>query len=230
MEVCCASVNRALMKRRLFASKIVPLGPLGWKDRIAIMMSSRVASLSDNVFGVAMTLLAADVIPASVAADGATWTVLRAEMLPRILVMVLSFAIAGTYWVSHHRRLAVWTFSGPFPVYANMLFLLSIVLLPVTSRLYGQSASLPAHILFGIDLAAIAVLNAALWLIATWDVPWTQRRRWVGPSALMAGWFVMALLLLVVDQYAAQIMWMGAFAMPVIAGRMIQPGGDPPVA
>ncbi len=193
------------------------------------MMSSRVASLSDNVFGVAMTLLAADVIPASAIADGTSWTALRADVVPRLLVMVLSFAVAGTYCVSHHRRLSVWTFSGSGAVYGNLLFLLAIVLLPVTSRMYALSSGLPGHILFGADLAAIAVLNGVLWLGATAAVPWARRRRLIGPSVLAAGWFLAALALLVVSPYTAQVMWLGAFLVPVAAARMTGPTGDSPM-
>ncbi len=190
------------------------------------MMSSRVASLSDNVFGVAMTLLAADVVPLSAMAENANWAVLRAEMLPRVLVMVMTFAIAASYWMSHHRRLAIWSFSGSGAVYGNMLFLLAIVLLPVTSRMFGQSSSLPGHVLFGANLAVAGVLNAALWLSATAGAPWTRRRRLVAPSLVTAGWLLTALGLLFVSRNTAQTMWFCTFLMPAMVGRLSGPVSD----
>ena len=193
-----------------------------------VRMSARVASLSDNVFGVAMTLLAVDIFPASLAAESATWTDLRANVLPRFLMMVLSFTIAGTYWLSHHQRLAMWDFGRPVAVYANLLFLLAIVLLPVTSRFNGDSATLPVRMLFGADLAAIAGLNAALWLIATQGLPWMQRRHLVGPAGLVAGWFLAALAMLVVRPGVVGIMWYCAFLLSAIALRVFGRAAAPP--
>jgi uncharacterized membrane protein len=50
----------------------------------------------------------------------------------------------------------------------NLLFLLSIILLPVTNGLYGSySMTSPVAVLYGLHLTVIAGLNALLWRLAT---------------------------------------------------------------
>src|SRR5262245_53036257 len=75
-----------------------------------------------------------------------------------------SFIIAGLFWFSHHRRLPRQPEAGRGVVILNLLFLLSIILLPVTNGLYGNyRLSSAVAVLYGIHLAVIAGLNALLW-------------------------------------------------------------------
>ena len=57
----------------------------------------------------------------------------------RLLGLVLSFVIAGVFWFSH-QRLARQPTAGRWVVMLNLLFLLSIILLPVSNGLYGGGA------------------------------------------------------------------------------------------
>ena len=55
-------------------------------------------------------------------------------------------------------------------VIVNLLFLLSIILLPVTNGLYGSyRLSSAVAVLYGLHLTVIAALNAWLWWLATRD-------------------------------------------------------------
>ena len=130
----------------------------------------RLESLSNTIFGVAMTLLAYD-LPKPNFAQLPGWTELAHTYSGRLAGLVLSFIIAGVFWISHHRRLARQPFGSRFIVILNLFFLLSIVLLPVTNGLYtNYPMSSAVAVLYGLNLTAIAGLNAWLWwvILGSW--------------------------------------------------------------
>jgi uncharacterized membrane protein len=112
----------------------------------------RLESLSNTIFGVAMTLLAYDLPKAGEFKSLPGWTDPAGELIKslpdwtdlyhlysgRLAGLVLSFIIAGLFWFSHHRRLVRHPHGSRGVVILNLLFLLSIILLPVTNGLYGS--------------------------------------------------------------------------------------------
>jgi TMEM175 potassium channel family protein len=127
----------------------------------------RLEMLSNTIFGVAMTLLAYDLPKTGTFATLPDWTDLYRLYGAKLSSLVLSFIIAGLFWFSHHRRLARQPEAGKGIVILNLLFLLSIVLLPVTSGLYGNyRLSSAVAVLYGIHLTVIGGLNALLWWLA----------------------------------------------------------------
>ncbi|GGI28274.1 TMEM175 family protein [Bradyrhizobium guangdongense] len=124
----------------------------------------RLESLSNTIFGVAMTLLAYDLPKAAVFASVPDWSDLAKVYSGKLAGFALSFIIAGLFWISHHRRLARQPVGSRGVVILNLLFLLSIVLLPVTNGLYiNYTVSSAVAVLYGLHLTAIAGLNAWLW-------------------------------------------------------------------
>ena len=124
----------------------------------------RLESLSNTIFGVAMTLLANDLPKAGEFKAMPTWSDLAQLYSGRLTGLILSFIIAGVFWISHHRRLARQPEAGRHIVLLNLVFLLSIILLPVTNGLYGNyNMSSAVAVLFGLHLTVIAGLNATLW-------------------------------------------------------------------
>lgn len=131
----------------------------------------RLESLSNTIFGVAMTLLAYDLPKAAVFSGAPDWNDLARVYSGKLAGFALSFIIAGVFWISHHRRLARQPLGSRGMVVLNLFFLLSIVLLPVTNGLYTNYAmSNAVAVLYGLHLTAIASLNALLW--------WTILRGW----------------------------------------------------
>jgi uncharacterized membrane protein len=127
----------------------------------------RLESLSNTIFGVAMTLLAYDLPKAGQFAQAPDWSDLYHAYGGRLQGVVLSFIIAGVFWFSHHRRLTRQPLGSRWVVMLNLLFLLSIILLPVTNGLYGSYSSHgPVAVLYGLHLIVIAGINALLWRLA----------------------------------------------------------------
>src|ERR1700742_2146303 len=125
----------------------------------------RLESLSNTIFGVAMTLLAYDLPKSGQFQNMPGWHDLYQLYSGRITGFILSFVIAGIFWFSHQRRLARQPYAGRNIVFLNLLFLLTIILLPVSNGLdgsYGDSSAVA--VLFGLHMSAIAGLNSLLWL------------------------------------------------------------------
>jgi uncharacterized membrane protein len=127
----------------------------------------KLEQLSNTIFGVAMTLLAYD-LPKAVQFDHVPdWHDLYRAFGGRLAGMVLTFIIAGVFWISHHRRLTLQPVGSRGIVMLNLLFLLSIILLPVTNGLYGNyGMSGAVAVLYGLHLTVIGGLNALLWRLA----------------------------------------------------------------
>jgi uncharacterized membrane protein len=126
----------------------------------------RLESLSNTIFGVAMTLLAYDLPKAAVFSSAPGWNDLAQAYSGKLFGFALSFIIAGLFWISHHRRLARQPVGSRGAVMLNLLFLLSIVLLPVTNGLYtNYGMSSAVAVLYGLHLTAIAGFNAWLWWV-----------------------------------------------------------------
>jgi uncharacterized membrane protein len=188
-----------------------PIGPFDMR---------RLEALSNTIFGVAMTLLAYDLPKAPQFAQAPTWTDLYHTYTPHVVALMLSFIIAGTFWLSHHRRLAIAPEAGRGTVFLNLIFLMSIIVLPATNGLLGSYAdSTVVEVLYGGHLTAIAVLNMLLWLIAL-----QGRRHWeiLVPALVPVLIFPLGTAVALVAPSAAPFVWFLAFAAPLV-GRLFAP-------
>jgi uncharacterized membrane protein len=167
----------------------------------------RLESLSNTIFGVAMTLLAYDMPKAGQFKSPPDWADLIHVYGGRLSGLALSFIIAGVFWFSHHRRLARQPMAGRGVVMLNLVFLLSIILLPASNELnasYGMSSAV--SVLYGLHLTVIAALNAWLWWLATRRFYPEFASAFFPVVILMAGTVVASL----VPAYA-QYVWFFAF-------------------
>jgi len=136
-------------------------------DHSPLFEMRRLEALSNTIFGVAMTLLAYDLPRASQLTAAPNWDDLLSAYRTRLSALVLSFIIAGLFWFSHHRRLAIAPHGTRGVVFLNLLFLMFIIILPASNGLYGAySSSSAVAAIYGLHLAITATLNSALWLIA----------------------------------------------------------------
>src|SRR4051794_11997301 len=127
----------------------------------------RLEMLSNAIFGVAMTLLAYDLPKASSFRNAPGWIDLLNVYAQPVIALMISFVVAGLFWFSHHRRLTVAPEGSRGVVFLNLMFLLSIIVLPVTNGLYGvYRLDGIVAVIYGIHLTVIATLNALLWILA----------------------------------------------------------------
>src|SRR3954449_1546523 len=173
----------------------------------------RLEMLSNTIFGVAMTLLAYDLPKASSFTQPPTWIGLINVYAHPVIALTISFIVAGLFWFSHHRRLAVAPEGGRGVVFLNLFFLLAIIILPVTNGLYGvYRLDSVVAIIYGIHLAVIAALNALLWVLAL------GRRG--NPELLVTAIFpvcvfVVGIVVAWVAAPVAQFIWCLAFGAPL---------------
>jgi uncharacterized membrane protein len=173
----------------------------------------RLEMLSNTIFGVAMTLLAYDLPKASSFKNAPGWIDLVRVYAQPVIALAISFIVAGMFWFSHHRRLAVAPEAGRGVVFLNLLFLLTIIILPVTNGLYGgYRLDSVVAIVYGVHLTCIAVLNALLWIFALRDRPDSSMLvTALLPIAVFLGGTASAAL----DPFVAQFVWSLAFLSPV---------------
>ena len=127
----------------------------------------RLEMLSNTIFGVAMTLLAYDLPKASRFANAPGWIDILNVYAQPVIALAISFVVAGVFWFSHHRRLAMAPEASRGVVFLNLMFLLSIIILPVTNGLYGSyRLDSVVAVMYGIHLLVIALLNGLLWILA----------------------------------------------------------------
>jgi uncharacterized membrane protein len=176
----------------------------------------RIEALSNTIFGVAMTLLAYQTPKDRLTAADPKWLDIWHAYGSHLAALLLSFIVAGMFWYSHQRRLAYAPEASRVEVIINLLFLLSIILLPVTTGLYGSyyMASRDVTALYGFNLTLISILNTSLWMIAA--VP---RRDWVPTVAplVVTVIFIVALVVGLFEPCLTRFIWPLAFISPLLA-------------
>jgi len=180
----------------------------------------RLEMLSNTIFGVAMTLLAYDLPKASSFKSAPEWIDLVRVYAQPVIALAISFVVAGLFWFSHHRRLAVAPEGGRGVVFLNLFFLLSIIILPVTNGLYGTyRLDGVVAVIYGLHLTLIAAVNALLWVLAL--------RGRHDPQLLATALFPLVVFVhgttvAVIAPKVAQFTWCLAFGAPLagwLAGR-----------
>jgi uncharacterized membrane protein len=130
------------------------------------LSADRLASLSDTMFGVAMTLVVTTLLPSIQAHKGAVLDMLP-DMNDELITVVLSFAISARYCVFQQQRLAATTSVTPFQTWLHLAFLFLIVLVPISTSLNGltgSEAKFGPVMIYGTHLFLIALLNLVLWI------------------------------------------------------------------
>ena len=143
--------------------------------------SGRLEAFSDAVMAVIITILALELRPP----NGVTLEAVRAEG-PSILLYVLSFAFIAIYWNNHHHLLRATTRISGGVMWANMVLLFCLSLIPVvTEWLRGfYREPLPAASFGVVGLAAAFsyyALVRAILRASGRDLPECERSRYPLP-------------------------------------------------
>jgi uncharacterized membrane protein len=128
---------------------------------------SRIISISDGLFATVLTLLVLEVkLPeTAMNADAVGAMVL---LWPRLFSYLLTFLVAGTYWVAHHYDFQhIRRFDGRLQ-WLNLMFLLCIGLLPASTAWVGQTEGtrVLAWTVYALNMALAGVMLAAVWAYA----------------------------------------------------------------
>ena len=183
----------------------------------------RLESLSNTIFGVAMTLLAYDMPKGQLTAAAPNWMEIWHAYASHLVALLLSFMVAGIFWLSHQRRLAYAPHAGRAMVMLNLVFLLSIILLPASTGLYGTYfESRDIALLYGAHLFLIAALNSGLWLDAV-----ARRREWwvLAGAVYSTSIFAIGLVAGLFAPAAPRFVWPLAFA-GIFITSLFEPKGD----
>jgi flagellin-like protein len=167
-----------------------------------------------------MTLLAYHFPRGPFQSGAPVWSTIWSAYQSQIVALLLSFVVAGMFWISHQRRLVYAPLASWPVVYCNLMFLLLVIALPVTTSLYGMYGNArDIVVLYSCHLAAMSGLNAILWLVAC--LQRGQPDRGVAPLFATAVFVAATFVALLAPQtYVAPFMWCGAFASPLVEAML----------
>jgi uncharacterized membrane protein len=181
--------------------------------QIGLFEMRRLEALSNTIFGVAMTLLAYDLPKASRFANAPAWMELVDAYAQPVIALMISFIVAGVFWLSHNRRLTFAPEGSRGEVFLNLIFLLSIVMLPVTNGLYGvYRLDSVVAVSYGFHLTAIAGLNALLWVLA---LRGRRNSELLANAVFPVFALLFGMVMAAVAPFVAQFIWCLAFGAPL---------------
>lgn len=186
----------------------------------------RVGAFSDGVFAVAITLLVLNIEVPTVA-DDRLGSALD-DLLPSLQAYFIAFAVIGAFWYGHHVAWSRFRATTRRLVWANLLLLSLIALMPFTTAVLGE---------FDVPLAiAIYAGNVGLAALADSLVDWIAWRdgltEGVDPEAakitMTAGWirtavFFLSIPLAWLSPLLAQLSWLMLFFTSRLARRIRGP-------
>ena len=121
----------------------------------------RLNALSDGLFAIVLTLLVLDIkLPETAGATSARD--LLELIVPALSGYLLTFVIAGLYWLIHIRVVESLRSVTPQLLWINLMFLLSVGLLPFSSGTLTKDNSL-GYPFYSANMMLIGVTLAALW-------------------------------------------------------------------
>jgi uncharacterized membrane protein len=128
---------------------------------------SRVLALSDGVFAIIITLMVLEIHVPELT-KGHSLRQALAELRPSLVAFVISFILAGMYWVGHRDLFALIRRTDRGLVWLNILYLLPLCLLPFATGLLGRYDQEPVALrIYGLVLVLIAAMRVIIWLYAT---------------------------------------------------------------
>ena len=121
----------------------------------------RLLALSDGLFATVLTLLVLDLrIPDALDAGGGNMAAIFRWLGPHLFSYLLTFLVAGTYWIGHHRDFDHMVRFDRGLLGYNLLFLLFIGLLPFSTAAIGLGS-----ISSGVSSSYRPIYFTSLWAI-----------------------------------------------------------------
>ena len=138
------------------------------KNNYTGLKPNRIGALSDGVFAIVMTLLVIELSVPTISKLNASGELggLLLEMWPKFLAFAVSFLVLGILWSIHHFQFHFIKRSNGMFTWINILFLLSVALIPFSTALIGEYHiySKLAVIFWGINgFLCLLMLNIVWW-------------------------------------------------------------------
>lgn len=127
----------------------------------------RFEAFSDAVFGIALTLLITEIKPPGAPQGphvGASLAEAMAGQWREHLALLLGFAAIGVYWLQHHYSGRIYDRSDHVFGLINLLFLLTIIVLPYPLRVWAFHVGTPHEATAAISLTAGLAAVAIMWM------------------------------------------------------------------
>ena len=134
-----------------------------------LLSKGRMEALTDGIFAIAMTLLVLELkapdLPKSAGAHELLSKI--ADEVPAFFSFLMSFLYCGLLWVLHHLAMHFVRHLQVAVVWLNLLFLMSISLMPFSCGLLGHFLrNRAAQEIYFANMFVAAALLAAQWLVA----------------------------------------------------------------
>ncbi len=187
----------------------------------------RVGAFSDGVFAVAITLLVLNIKVPDVPDDEGNLADALNDLIPDLQAYFIAFAVIGLFWFGHHVAWSRFTATTRRLVWANLLLLSLIALMPFTTALMGKYDGLSvAVIAYAVNVGLAALADSLLDRIAYREGLVED----LGPAEIraqmIAGWlrpaifFLSIPIALAVSVLAAQLFWLLLFVTPRLSRRL----------
>jgi uncharacterized membrane protein len=192
--------------------------------------NGRLMALSDGVIAVAITLLVLDIrLPDGFGgfSDAELWTALVA-LWPRLLAYLLSFYVIANFWLSHRSKFNHITRTDGRLMWINMLFLLTVGLLPFTTNLIAESGGTLATIIYAASMVVSGLSLTGIWLYAGANgmidpaVTAEERREHLQATVMTSLIFAISIPLSVVHADTAKYFWIALWPAGVALRRYAQ--------
>jgi uncharacterized membrane protein len=137
-----------------------------YEDFVTYMDTSRLETLVDGIFAIAMTLLVLGLAVPQISGPLSNAAVQSAifNLLPNFISVVVSFLMLAIFWKIHHRIYKQIKVIDGTLLWINVVWLLFIVLVPFSASLtgdYGQYTI--SNVIFNLNMIGIAVLLYLNW-------------------------------------------------------------------
>ena len=175
----------------------------------------RLLALSDGVIAVAITLLVLDIrLPEGFGeySEAELWSALVA-LWPRILAYLLSFYVIAHFWFSHRSKFRRIVKTDGRLMWINMLFLLTVGLVPFTTNLIAESGGTLSTMIYAGAMVVSGLSLSAIWLYASAnkmiarDVTREEQREHLLATLLTSLVFALSIPLSVVHADGAKYFW-----------------------
>ena len=125
----------------------------------------RILFFSDAVIAIAMTLLIIEIKAPHISNHSNTdLNKNLQDLVPKFVSFFISFFVIAIYWKAHHHLFGFVTAYTDKLIWINILFLLSIVLMPFSSAFYSENFGLTIpYVIYCFNIFITGILNC--WLI-----------------------------------------------------------------